>query len=148
MTEGFPRAIEPRSAFPHFLEIPTRWIDNDIYGHVNNVVFYTYFDTVINEYLISQGGLDIHLGKVIGVAVESFCQFRQSIEFPDKINAGLRVARLGNSSARYEVGLFANHQNEAAAVGYFVHVFVDRDSRQPVTMPGQIRDALQSICIS
>jgi len=147
MSENFPNASEPLSAFKHFLEIPTRWMDNDVYGHVNNVIFYSYFDTVINEFLISYGGLDIHNGEVIGIAVESFCRFRKPIEFPDRINAGLRVARLGNSSSRYEIGLYINQDDDPAALGYFVHVFVNRDSRRPVLIPGGIRDALQSISV-
>src|SRR5438046_1394201 len=97
---------ERRADYPRFLEIPTRWMDNDIYGHVNNVIYYSYFDTVINQYLIEAGGLDIHKSTIIGIAVESQCRFHRSLEFPDVIDAGLRVGRLGNTSVRYEIGLF------------------------------------------
>ena len=133
---------ERRADYPRFLEIPTRWMDNDVYGHVNNVLYYSYFDTVINQYLIEAGGLDIHAGKIIGIAVESQCRFHRSLEFPDVIDAGLRVGRLGNTSARYEIGLFRHSDEEPAATGHFVHVFVDRASRRPVPIPKPIRDAL------
>ncbi|HXP74466.1 MAG TPA: thioesterase family protein [Stellaceae bacterium] len=134
-----------RADYPRFLEIPTRWMDNDIYGHVNNVVYYSYFDTVINQYLIEAGGLDIHKGAVIGIAVESQCRFHRSLEFPDTIDAGLRIGRLGNTSVRYEIGLFRRGDEPPAATGHFVHVFVDRDSRRPVPIPPAIRAALQRI---
>src|SRR5260221_12703082 len=96
----------PRSAYPHFQTITTRWKDNDVYGHVNNVEYYSFFDTVINTFLIKRGGLDIHGGGIIGLCVESHCAFTQSLEFPQSVDAGLRVAKLGNSSVRYEIGLF------------------------------------------
>lgn len=134
-----------RADFPHFLSIPTRWMDNDIYGHLNNALYYAFFDTVINQYLIEEGGLDIHTGEVIGLAVETHCQFFQSIAFPEVIDAGLRVGKLGNSSVRYEVGLFKHGQTEAAAFGYFVHVFVDRASRRPSPMPDRLRGSLQRL---
>lgn len=137
-----------RQDFIHFMRIPTRWIDNDIYGHVNNVIFYAWFDTVINTYLIEQGGLDIYQGRVIGVAVESKCSYFQSVAFPDQIDAGLRVARLGNSSVRYEVGLFRHPDQDPAAFGYFVHVFVDRLTRRPVPIPEPIRGALERLLVS
>jgi len=133
---------ERRGDYPRSLEIPTRWMDNDIYGHVNNVVYYSYFDTVINQYLIEAGGLDIHKGAVIGIAVESHCRFHRSIEFPDVIEAGLRVGRLGNTSVRYEIGLFRRGDDAPVATGHFVHVFVDRASRRPVPIPAEIRAAL------
>jgi acyl-CoA thioester hydrolase len=129
-----------RSAFPHFLNIPTRWMDNDIYGHINNAV--------INHYLITEGGLDIHTGTIIGLAVETHCEFFQPIAFPEIINAGLRVGHLGSSSVRYEVGLFKQGQITAAAYGYFVHVFVDRESRRPVSIPDSIRAALTQIVVA
>lgn len=134
-----------RDAYPHILVIPTRWMDNDIYGHVNNVVYYAYFDTVINQYLIEAGGFNINDDPVIGIAVETQCQFRQSLAFPDVIDAGLRVGKLGNSSVRYEIGLFRQGDEDAAATGYFVHVFVDRESRRPVPIPESIRAALERI---
>ena len=101
---------ETRDRYPHFLAIPTRWIDNDIYGHVNNVRYYEYFDTVINRYLIEAGGLDIHSGDVIGIAVETTCRFHQPVAFPDTIAAGLRVAKIGTTSVRYEIGIFRRHR--------------------------------------
>lgn len=134
-----------RDEFPHFLSIPTRWMDNDVYGHVNNALYYAFFDTVINEYLINVGGLDIHTGVVIGLAIETQCRFYQSIAFPDVIDAGLRVVHLGNSSVRYEVGLFKCDQADPAAFGYFVHVFVDRETRRPTPIPNGIRAALEKI---
>jgi acyl-CoA thioester hydrolase len=134
-----------RGDYRHFLTIPTRWMDNDVYGHVNNVVYYSYFDTVINRYLIEAGGLDIHAAPVIGIAVETLCKFRRSLAFPQEIDAGLRIGHLGNSSVRYEVGLFARGENAAAASGHFVHVFVGRTSQRPVPIPPAIRAALEKI---
>jgi len=134
-----------RDHYPHFLAIPTRWMDNDIYGHVNNVVYYSYFDTVVNEYLIREGGLDIHQGEVIGIAVESRCNFFSSLEFPETIDAGLAVTHLGNSSVRYDIGLFGEHHDTVAAAGEFVHVFVERAGRRPVSIPQGIRRALERL---
>ncbi|MBI3503405.1 MAG: acyl-CoA thioesterase [Proteobacteria bacterium] len=136
---------ERRAAYRHFRAIPTRWMDNDLYGHVNNVVYYSYFDTVINAYLIDEGGLDIHNAEVIGIAVETMCRFRTSLAFPETIDAGLRVGHLGNSSVRYEVGLFKQGSDEAAAEGHFVHVFVKRGAQKPVGIPLQLRDVLHKI---
>ncbi|MEE8197391.1 MAG: thioesterase family protein [Acidiferrobacterales bacterium] len=136
---------ETRDRFVHFLAIPTRWMDNDLYGHVNNVVYYSYFDTVINQYLIAQGGLDIAQAPVIGIAAESLCRFRRELTFPQVVEAGLRVAHLGNSSVRYEIGLFTQDQEQAAATGYFVHVFVRRDTNKPVPIPPTIRQALERL---
>ncbi len=137
--------IETRAGYPHFLTIPTRWMDNDIYGHVNNVVYYSYFDTVINAYLIDPGGLDIHGAAVVGVCAESACRYRAAFAFPEPVEAGLRVAHLGRSSVRYEIGLFKAGAEHAAAQGHFVHVFVDRESRAPAPIPEHIRAALQRI---
>ena len=134
-----------RDAYPHVLAIPTRWKDNDIYGHVNNVVYYSYFDTVINEYLIREGGLDIHDSAVIGVCAESHCNFRDSFTFPETVEAGLRVGHLGRRSVRYEIGLFKQGAAEAAAEGHFVHVFVDRAAMTPVEIPDGIRAALERL---
>jgi acyl-CoA thioester hydrolase len=134
-----------RSDYRHFLAIPTRWMDNDLYGHVNNVVYYSYFDTVINRFLIERGGLDIQNSPVIGVAAESGCRFRESFAYPETIDAGLRVGHLGNSSVRYEIGLFGEGKDEAAAEGHFVHVFVARGAQKPVPIPAAIRTALESI---
>ena len=136
------RAAPRRSAYKHFLAIPTRWIDNDIYGHVNNVVFYSYFDTVVNEYLIRVGWLDIHAGRVIGLVVETLCRYYKPLAFPEVIEAGLRVGRLGRSSVRYEVAIFKAGDDEAAAAGHFVHVYVDRETRRPVPLPEPLRAAL------
>jgi acyl-CoA thioester hydrolase len=136
---------ETRANFAHFLTIPTRWMDNDIYGHVNNVVYYSYFDTVINEYLIRAGGLDIHDGTVIGICAESDCKYRASFCFPENVEAGLRVGHLGNRSVRYEIGLFKAGREEAAALGSFVHVFVERASMKSVPIPDGLRKALAKL---
>ncbi len=134
-----------RSSYPHLLAISTRWKDNDVYGHVNNVEYYSFFDTVINDFLIRAGGLDIHRGDVIGLCVESQCTFKQSLAFPDPVDAGLRVTKVGNSSVHYEIGLFRSGSTEPAATGRFVHVFVDRENRRPVPLPDGIRTALEGI---
>lgn len=136
-----------REDYKHFLVIPTRWMDNDVYSHVNNVVYYSYFDTVINKYLIDAGGLDFVNDPVIGIAVETQCRFKQSLQFPDVIDAGLRVGHLGNSSVRYEIGLFRQGDDAIAAAGYFVHVFVDRSAQTPVPIPGGIRAALEQLTV-
>jgi acyl-CoA thioester hydrolase len=136
-----------RDGYPHFLAIGTRWKDNDVYGHVNNVEYYSFFDTVINEYLIRVGGLDIHGGDVIGLCVESQCTFKQSLAFPDTVDAGLRVTKLGNSSVGYEIGLFRSGATDPAATGRFVHVFVDRADRRPQPIPSGIRAALERIAV-
>ena len=127
--------------------MPTRWMDNDVYGHVNNVVYYSYFDTVVNEYLIAQGVLDIEAGPVIGLVVETGCKYFSSIAFPDEITAGLKVARLGKSSVRYQIALFRRDGQEAVAQGHFVHVYVDRATRRPVTLPAPLRAALERISV-
>jgi acyl-CoA thioester hydrolase len=138
---------ETRARYPHLLAVPTRWMDNDVYGHVNNVVYYSYFDTVINRYLIAEGELDIARGTVIGLCVESRCRYRKPIAFPDDVDAGLRVAKLGRSSVTYEIGIFARGEDEAAAEGSFVHVFVDRESRVSTPIPAAIRGALARIVV-
>lgn len=135
----------PLDDYPHSLAIPTRWHDNDVYGHVNNVDYYAYFDTVINAYLIESGGLDIQAGEVIGVCAESHCEYRDAFTFPDTVHAGLRVASLGRSSVRYELGLFREDAKEPAATGWFVHVFVDRHSRRPADIPEGVRGALDRL---
>ena len=135
-----------REHYPHLLEIQTRWNDNDVYGHVNNVEYYGYFDTVINHWLITEGGLDIHGGGgAIGFCVESHCVYHAPLSFPATIEAGLRVGKLGNSSVRYEIGIFRAGAEEPAASGWFVHVFVDPSSREPVAIPGSIRDGLERL---
>ena len=135
-------AVERREDYPHFLTITTRWMDNDLYGHVNNVVYYSFFDTVINEYLIRAGGLDIHHGPSIGLAIETMCRFHRPLTYPEAVDDGLRVGKLGNTSVRYEVGLFRAGDTEPAATGHFVHVFVDRATRRPQHIPAPIRAAL------
>ncbi len=138
-------APELRERYPHFLDIPTRWIDNDVYGHVNNVVYYTYFDTVVNEYLIRSGVLDIEKSPIIGLVVETQCRYFAPITFPDEVHAGLRVARLGRSSVRYEIGLFKNDDASAAAQGHFVHVYVERESRKATALSNEMRAALEQL---
>jgi acyl-CoA thioester hydrolase len=138
-------APQNRNAYRHFQSIPTRWMDNDVYGHVNNVVYYSYFDTVVNQYLIEQRVLNIEASKVIGLVVETQCQYFASITFPDVVHAGLRVAKLGNSSVRYEIGLFRNEEQAASAQGYFIHVYVDRATRRAISLPADMRAALESI---
>ena len=134
-----------RADYPHFLSIPTRWIDNDVYHHVNNAIYYMFFDTVINEYLVCEGGLDFREGEVVGLAVETHCQFKKPIAFPDVVDAGMRVGKLGNSSVRYEIGLFIQGDDTLAAFGYFVHVFVSQSTKRPAPIPDQIRRALQKL---
>jgi acyl-CoA thioester hydrolase len=136
---------QPRSAYRHFQRITTRWMDNDVYRHVNNVVYYSYFDTVVNQYLIERQVLDIEASSVIGLVVETQCNYFSPITFPDTVDAGLRVAKLGGSSVRYEVGLFRNDAPEASAQGHFVHVYVDRASNRPTPLPAALRAALEAI---
>ena len=142
-----PEKPEPprREAYAHFQRIPTRWMDNDIYGHVNNVVYYAYFDTVVNQYLIEAGGLDIHQGTVIGLVVETLCRYFKPIAFPDAVDAGLYVGHLGRSSVRYEIALFRSGEADAAAAGHFVHVYVDRASRRPTALPESMRESLERL---
>ncbi len=130
--------------YPHTRTISTRWKDNDVYGHVNNVEYYSFFDTVINAWLIDEGGLDIHSGETIGVCAESSCRFLASVAFPEPVEAGLRVERLGNSSVRYGIGLFRKGGGPLAE-GHFVHVFVGREDRRPRPIPDGIRAALARI---
>lgn len=137
-----------RDDYRHFLALPTRWKDNDIYGHVNNVEYYSYFDTVINTYLIVDGGLDIHAGAVIGVCAESHCKFLGELAFPETIDAGLRVEHIGNSSVRYGIGLFRPGRDAPAAEGWFIHVFVDRVERRPTALPAALRAALEKLRMS
>ncbi len=135
---------ETRAGYRHFLAIPTRWMDNDAYGHVNNAMYYAYFDTVVNDYLIRQGGLDVD-GQVAAYCVESHCRYHRSVGFPETLDAGLRVAHLGNSSVRYDVGLFKTDEDKPAAQGHFVHVFVDRAKGKPTAIPASIRTCLQRL---
>ncbi|MCX8004586.1 MAG: acyl-CoA thioesterase [Burkholderiaceae bacterium] len=132
----------PRDAYRHFLPIQTRWMDNDAYGHVNNVVYYSWFDTVVNEYLIRRGLLDIARSAVVGLVVETRCTYFREIAFPQPIDAALRVSRIGTSSVTYEIGIFARDEALPAAQGHFVHVYVDRLTRRPVPVPAEVRQAL------
>lgn len=134
-----------RSAYPAFRTITTRWMDNDIYGHMNNVVHYSLFDTAVNGWLVEQGVLDITGGIQIGLVVETGCRYFAEMAFPDTVDAGIRVARIGTSSVRYEVGLFRNDEPTAAAEGFFVHVYVDRASRRPAPLGDRLRTALATI---
>lgn len=134
-----------RADYAHFLSISTRWSDNDVYGHINNVVYYSYFDTVVNEYLLRAGVLDFSEGETIGLVVETRCNFFAPVVFPEPIEAGLRVEKLGNTSVRYEVGIFTQGSDEAAAQGHFVHVYVDRVTRRPVPLPASLVAALKPL---
>jgi acyl-CoA thioester hydrolase len=138
---------ELRSGYRHFRAISTRWMDNDIYGHVNNVQHYSFFDTVVNGYLMAAGALDPHASAVIGLVVETKCNYFESLAFPDEVHAGLRVGRLGASSVRYEIGLFRGEAAQAAAQGHFVHVYVDRATRRPVALPDALKRALAPLVI-
>ena len=142
------KSIGRRADYRHFRLIATRWNDNDVYGHVNNVVYYAYFDTVLNRYLVDEGGLDFMGGPVIGIAVETMCRFHKPFAYPENVDAGMRVGRLGNSSVRYEVGLFGEGEDAARAEGHFVHVFVERAASRPVPVPPRIRAALERILVS
>jgi acyl-CoA thioester hydrolase len=135
----------PRSAFPHFLAIPTRWMDNDVYGHVNNVNYYSFFDTAVNRLLIDRGVLDIQSDQVVGFVVETGCSYFSSIAFPDVVYVGVRVAKLGNSSVRYEIALYRNEEPLPAAAGHFVHVYVDRSTNRPVPIPADSRQVLETL---
>ena len=137
----------PRTAYPYLRAIPTRWMDNDVYGHVNNVTYYSYFDTVVNGYLIEQGALDIARSDTIGLVVETQCQYFAPLAFPDLVTAGLRVAHLGRTSVRYEIGIFRNDDALAAAQGHFVHVYVGRASGRPVPLPEPLQRALKGLVV-
>ena len=136
---------EARSAYRVLRPITTRWMDNDAYGHVNNVVYYSWFDTAVNAYLIEQGALDIHTSETIGLVIETQCNYFAPLAFPQTVEAGIRVARLGGSSVRYEVGLFAQGEPLTAAAGHFIHVYVDRETRRPVAVPDALRNVLQAL---
>ena len=138
---------DKRSQYYYFTDISTRWMDNDIYGHVNNVVYYSYFDSVANQYLIERGGLDIHSAEVIGFVVASSCQYKSPIAYPEKVEAGFRVNRLGNSSVEYGIAIFKQGAETASAVGTFTHVFVDRATDKSVPIPAQIRAALEAVLV-
>ena len=137
-----------RASYPYFTHITTRWMDNDIYGHVNNVVYYSYFDSVANKYLIEEGGLDIHSAQIIGFVVASSCQYKSPIAYPAPIEAGFRVNKLGNSSVEYGIAIFKQGQTNAYAVGTFTHVFVDRATDKSVAIPAPLRRALEAVLVS
>jgi acyl-CoA thioester hydrolase len=137
-----------RESYGYHLPIATRWMDNDIYGHVNNVTYYSYFDTVANHFLIHEGGLDIHTSPVIALVVESMCTFEAPVAYPDELIAGLRVDRLSTRSVTYGIAVFPGGEGPAVAHGHFVHVFVDRESRRAVPIPPSIRDALATLVVS
>ena len=137
---------ESRSAFKVFRRIDTRWMDNDVYGHVNNVVYYSWFDTAVNAHLMEQGALDIHHGDTIGLVIETQCNYFAPLAFPQTIDAGIRVAKLGSSSVRYEIGLFAQGEDLCAARGHFVHVYVDKENRRPVkALPLKLKTVLETL---
>ena len=131
--------------YPHVMPLTTRWTDNDIYGHVNNATYYSYFDSAANQFLIEQGGLDIHTAPVIGLVVESWCQFHAPVAYPAPLRAGLRVDRLGDRAVTYGLAIFEASDEQAVAHGYFTHVFVDRETRRSTAIPPAIRDALETL---
>lgn len=137
-----------REAYAHISTITTRWMDNDIYGHVNNVTYYSYFDTAVNRYLIDAGVLDIHAGEVIGLVIETHCNYFAPLAFPKDVEAGIRVAHIGKSSVRYEIGLFEAGEPLSAACGHFVHVYVDRAERRPTALPVPFVEALQRLQVA
>lgn len=135
----------PLSAFPHVIDITTRWMDNDVYGHVNNAVYYSFFDTTVSGFLLASGAVDFKSSTIVGLAVESKCSYFASIAFPDRVRGGLKVGHLGNSSVRYDVGIFRNDEQTASAQGYFIHVYVDRATNKPVPLPEKLKAALQPL---
>ncbi len=144
MSPDKPQPLQ-RAAFTHFETMATRWMDNDVYGHVNNVVHYSFFDSAVNRMLIQRGVLDIHHGSVIGLVVHTQCHYFDSLSFPQHVHAGVRVAHLGRSSVRYELALFGDDAPLCAARGEFTHVYVDRTSRRPVALPDALRSALEPL---
>ncbi len=134
-----------RNDYAVFMPIQTRWMDNDVYGHVNNVVYYSYFDTAVNQYLIEQGVLDFNNGDTIGLVVETGCQYFSSVSFPDRLEAGIRVAHIGRSSVRYEIGIFKAGDDLTSAAGHFIHVYVDSGSRRPVSLPDDFLTVLKQL---
>ena len=135
----------PRAMYRRFMPLTTRWMDNDIYGHINNVVYYSLFDTVVNGMLIESGALDPQGGEVIGFVVETSCNYFTALSYPQPIEAGVRVARIGGSSVRYEIGIFGAGEPQTAARGHFVHVYVDRGTRRPVPLPQRLRAVLEQL---
>ena len=143
------RTRPSRAEYRHFLAIPTRWGDNDAYAHVNNVVYYSFFDTVVSRFLLASGAIDLRTSPVLGVVVETGCRYLAPIAFPDLVTAGLRVARIGNTSIRYEIGIFRNEEALASAEGHFVHVYVDRATQtRPTPLPRALREAVAPLLVS
>lgn len=138
-------AAPGRDHYRHFTALETRWMDNDLYGHVNNVTYYSYFDTAVNGYLIASGVLDIHNGPVIGLVVETGCRYFMPVAFPDRLEAGIAVTRIGTSSVQYAVGIFRQGEGQVAAAGHFTHVYVDRDTRRPTALPADFRQVLEHL---
>lgn len=137
---------EPRSAYRAFRDIGTRWSDNDLYGHVNNVVYYNWFDTAVNGLLIERGAIDIHSGGTIGLVIETQCNYFEPLAFPEPVVAGVRVAHIGSSSVRYEIALFPGKEDQlCAAKGHFIHVYVDRATRRPTPLPPQLLCVLETL---
>jgi len=134
-----------RDRYRAFRKIPTRWSDNDMYGHVNNVVYYGWFDTVVNALLIERGALDIHHGDSIGFVVETQCNYFAPLAFPQTVEAGISIAHAGRSSIRYEIGLFAESSPTAAAQGHFVHVYVDRVTQRPVALSQALKSLVDEL---
>ena len=139
---------QSRSGYRQFISIATRWMDNDVYGHVNNVNYYSFFDTAVNRHLIDQGVLDIQKSDLIGLVVETHCNYFAPIAFPQTIEVGLRVAKVGSSSVRYEIALFAQDSDQAVAQGHFVHVYVNRADNRPVAVAGALRDVVEALRVS
>ena len=135
----------PRSHFPNFVEIATRWMDNDVYGHVNNVQYYSYFDTAVNQFLITSGVLNMQSDAVVGFVVDSACAYFSPVAFPDRVHVGLRVARIGTTSVRYELAVYRNDAQWPSAAGHFVHVYVDKSSQQSVPVPIAVRAVLEGL---
>ena len=147
MSDSTPTRPQPegRAGYRAFRTIGTRWMDNDAYGHVNNVTYYSYFDTAVNKYLIDGGALDIHADKIVGLVAETGCAYFRSIAFPDALEVGIRVSRIGTSSVRYEVAIFREGDERVCAAGHFVHVYVDRATGRPVAVPEQTRALLYAL---
>ncbi len=141
-------AAETREGYRHLFEMPTRWMDNDVYGHVNNATYYSFFDTAVNHFLVDHGVLEIGTSPIIGIVAETLCRFHRSIAFPDVLEAGLRIARIGNSSVRWEIGLFRRGDAEVAATGHFIHVYVERATMRPVPIPPAVREALAPLVVA
>jgi len=142
------RARPARADYRHFLSIPTRWGDNDAYAHINNTVYYSFFDTVVSRFLLESGAIDLKTSEVIGVVVETGCRYLAPVSFPDLVTAGLRVARIGRTSIRYEIGIFRNDENTASAEGHFIHVYVDRETQtRPTPLPRALQDAVAPLLV-